>query len=416
VPFWGDTAAAAGLGGIQVHSLLGQPLRAEIKIFSTKEESAGMVAALARPDAFAQTGLNYSSEHTRLRLTLEKRSDGNVIVVRSTEPIHEPYLDLLIEVSWPAGRLSRGYTVLLDPPEVATQSFYQPATVASVTSPAQVAEPAPMPASQETQVVDELPPLVDEPPLPVAPESPRVISTTGQGYVVKKGDNLHRVASTYLSPNVSLEQMLVAIHRANPEAFVGNNMHRLRQGALLRIPGAPEAGAMPHNEARQVVRAQTSSWNQYRSRIASAASGNVTAGGGGRSVSGTVSAQVEEKSSPAETERDKMLISRSNQSRGSAGVSEEDLIAQDKRLQESRDRVAALEKIVSDLQKLLDMKEQGLGELQKQLNSSPPGGEKPKTGRSGKPTAALDGGFFPDRSDQAGDGQIFLTIDTWVTA
>ncbi|MDR0234620.1 MAG: hypothetical protein LBI31_07480, partial [Zoogloeaceae bacterium] len=140
IVLFAQSAKAAGMEGIQVHSLLGQPLRAEINISASKEEQGSMTARLASPEQFSQTGLSYSSEHGTLRLSLEKRGENSVIVIRSTEPINEPYLDLLVELNWQAGRLMRGYTVLLDPPEVASQILYQPAVVTpSVTSSSAVA-------------------------------------------------------------------------------------------------------------------------------------------------------------------------------------------------------------------------------------------------------------------------------------
>jgi pilus assembly protein FimV len=429
-------ANAAGMEGIRVHSLLGQPLRAEISVSASKEEQSSMTARLASPEQFSRAGLSYSSEHGALRLLLEKRGENSVIVIRSAEPINEPYLDLLVELSWQAGHLVRGYTALLDPPEVASQILYQPATVTPpVGSSSVAAEPAePLPpqesvaqpqepvgrpqesvaqprehATQPQEPIAQPQEPVAQPQQPVTPES----GASDAEHVVKKGDNLHRIARANQLPGVSLEQMIVALYRNNPAAFSGNNMNRLKQGVVLRLAGETEASATSQQEAKQVIRTQTAAWNQYRRALASyAGSTNVVADEGGRSVSGTVSARVEEKLPPAEEGRDKVRVSRSDQSKGSAGVSEEDLIAQDKRLQESKDRVAQLEKIVADLQKLLDLREQSLRELQKQQSTSSAKGEKPKTGRSGKPSASLNHEFSIGQVE----GQVFSTINAYRVA
>jgi pilus assembly protein FimV len=343
-----------------------------------------MTARLASPEHFSQTGLNYSSAHARFRLSLEKGANGATITIRSTEPVNEPYLDLLVELNWQSGRLMRGYTVLLDPPEVATQAIYQPATASgvSVTPPASV-PPAPVAMRAEPEPAAEVPRQQFIPPAPLPAAS------SGKGIVVKKGEYLHRIALANLEPGVTLEQMLVALYRVNPEAFIGNNMNRLRQGAILRIPSAAEASALPQAEARQLFRAQSASWNAYQRKLASAAGGTGSAGDGSRIASGSIGTQATGGQTPGEG-HDQVLVSKSDQSQGKAGISEEDAISQEKRLQESKDRVAALEKIVSDLRELLRMKEQGLDELQKQLKQQP-GDQSGKQG--GKPSALLEGQF-----------------------
>ena len=388
-------AGAAGMEGIQVHSLLGQPLRAEINVSATKDELGSMTVRLASPEQFSQTGLSYSAEHTRLRLAMEKRGDKNVIVIRSLDPINEPYMDLLVELNWQAGRLLRGYTVLLDPPEVASQMLYQPATVSpsvssSTVATKPVAEPREAPQRQE--------PVVQR-------QQAAPAAASGNEYVVKKGDNLNRIASANQVPGYSLEQVMVALYRNNPEAFAGNNINRLRQGAVLRLADEIDVSLITPQEARQVINTQTAAWNQYRRTLASYAGDTGATSASGRSVSGTVSAKVEDKWTTGEDLGDRVRVSRSNPSKGSAGVSEEDMIAQNKRLQDSKERVAALEKIVADLQKMLELKERNLQETQKQ-NSSPAGDERPKTGRSGRPSASL-GNDFPDGYA----GQTFSTID-----
>lgn len=124
-------AEAAGLGKITVLSGLGQPLRAELEVNTSRDEVAGMTARLAPQDAFRQAGIDYSSVLTDLRFTVEKRASGqSVIKVSSSKPVNEPFLDFLVELNWPSGRLVREYTFLLDPPEVAAKAASRPVSVA----------------------------------------------------------------------------------------------------------------------------------------------------------------------------------------------------------------------------------------------------------------------------------------------
>ncbi|MDR1349550.1 MAG: LysM peptidoglycan-binding domain-containing protein [Zoogloeaceae bacterium] len=351
--------------GITVYSMLGQPLRAEIKITAASDELIGMSAHLAPRDSFAHTGVAYSSALSDFKFDLEKSATGAVIRITSHSPVNEPYLDFLVELSWPSGRLTRGYTVLLDPPEVTSQSLYRQATVAPS---------APAPVAKQTDAGE----ATAAGAMGGEDEGDKAASASGEStgeHVVKSGETLQRIAQANLPAGVTIEQMLAALHRNNPEAFSGNNMNRLRAGAILKIPSAEAAGGISQTEAKQVFKTQTVAWRNYRNRLAAAASGAVV-GAGSNSVSGQIGASVE-SASPA-VRGDKIQVSRSNQSVGAAGVSEEDLVAFDRSLQESRARVEALEKIVADLKKLLEMKDQGINDLQKQLDSASPAGKPVK--------------------------------------
>ena len=108
---------AAGLGPITVFSALGQPLRAEVEVFATREEIAEMEAKLAPQDEFARAGVDYSSTVLGIRFAISKNPVGrSVIKLTSSRPINDPFVDLLLELNWATGRLVRDYTFLLDPP------------------------------------------------------------------------------------------------------------------------------------------------------------------------------------------------------------------------------------------------------------------------------------------------------------
>ena len=114
------SATAAGLGRITVLSGLGQPLRAEVEIAAAPEEIQNMTARLASADAFRQAGIDYSPSVSGLRMSVERRGSGAVVRVSSDRPINEPFVDMLVELNWSAGRLIREYTFLLDPPDTGT--------------------------------------------------------------------------------------------------------------------------------------------------------------------------------------------------------------------------------------------------------------------------------------------------------
>ena len=125
-------AQAAGLGKITVFSALGQPLRAEIELNASREELSSMKAKLASPEAFKQAGLDYASTLLGIHFALDKRPGGQPIIKLSTSnPVNDPFVDMLLELNWSTGRLLREYTFLLDLPEIAAKSSQTSTAVVS---------------------------------------------------------------------------------------------------------------------------------------------------------------------------------------------------------------------------------------------------------------------------------------------
>ena len=197
-------AIAAGLGKITVLSALGQPLRAEIEVVAPQPgEADSLSARLASADAFRRANVELNSALLSVRFALQRREGGNyVIAVTSSEPLNEPFVDMLVELSSPDGRLVREYTFLLDP-----QEYKGPVT----TTPAQaVAPPEVKPLPAEVPPAAAAPAPVEEKPL-AAP--PKVAGT----YEVIRGDTLAKIAQSNAIEGVTLQQMLVALFRANEE-------------------------------------------------------------------------------------------------------------------------------------------------------------------------------------------------------
>ncbi|KAB2923014.1 MAG: hypothetical protein F9K30_11450, partial [Dechloromonas sp.] len=198
---------------------------------------------------------------------------------------------------------------------------------------------------------------------------------------------------------VSLEQMLVGIFRNNPDAFVGNNMNRLKAGAILGLPEKETVAAIPEGEARRVFQAQAADWNAYRQKLAGAtAAAPAQDVAGSQRSAGQITARVEEKLAPAEQSKDQVKVARTDVT-GSAGASgkgsaeaEADRIARDKALKEAQDRLALLEKNVGELQKLVELKNLQLAELQQQAarkEASKPV-EAPPVAKTAEPAKVLE--------------------------
>ncbi|MGB7478753.1 MAG: pilus assembly protein FimV, partial [Burkholderiaceae bacterium] len=138
-------ADAAGLGKLTVLSALGQPLRAEIEVTSVGSDEAGtLTAKLAPQAAFRQANIEFNPALMSLRFAVEQRGTGSVIKVSSTQPMNEPFIDMLLELSSSNSRLVREYTFLLDPADLRLTQSPQVAQPVSVPTPAVTARvPAP---------------------------------------------------------------------------------------------------------------------------------------------------------------------------------------------------------------------------------------------------------------------------------
>lgn len=356
-------AEAASLGKLTVLSGLGQPLRAELELGATPDEISGMTARLAPVDAFKQAGVDYAPVLSELRFVLDKRANGaSVIRVTSSKPLNEPFLDFLVELNWPSGRLLREYTFLLDPPDVSekppARSVVDARVVETVRGGAGEARPAAPARSARTA------------PAPKVAEEARKPVEKADTRVVQRGETLRKIAAETQHEGVSLEQMLVGLFRSNPDAFSGQNLNRLKSGAILSIPDKSAVESLSEAEARKIYVAQAGDWNAYRQKLAAATAKGAAKddSGSAQAASGKITAKVEEKAVPADKSKDQVKVARADAVAKGAdaarSAAEEDRVTREKAYKEAQERLVALEKNVGDLQKLLDLKNQKLAELQ----------------------------------------------------
>jgi len=374
-------AEAAGLGKLTVLSGIGQPLRAELDIGATKDELGGMTARLAPQDVFKQAGVDFASVLLDLRFTVEKRPNGqSVVKVSSSKPINEPFLDFLVELNWPAGRLVREYTFLLDPPEMMTSQSSRPVADARIVETvrgggnAGESRPAPVKAAPRQAAT------------PKVASAPKEKPESAGAHVVKQGETLRKIAAENKYDGVSLEQMLVGLFQSNPDAFIAQNVNRLKAGAILNIPEQSAVESVSPAEARKIYVAQARDWNDYRQKLAASTAKAPAADGAATQTSaGKITAKVEEKAAPAEQSKDQVKVARTDSAaKGVAAAKAADVadqVAKDKALKEAQSRMQTLEKNVNELQKLLEMKNQKLAELQQ----PPAKKEEPKVVEAAKP-------------------------------
>lgn len=361
---------AAGLGKITVLSALGQPLKAELEVTATSEEAVSLAARIAGVEAFRQAGIDYSPALATLRFSREIKERGGrrYLEISTDSPLNEPFIDMLVELNWASGRLVREYTFLLDPPDLARPATAAPVAAPEVRIPAPAAKEAVPSAAEPRPVIESRPPAA----LPPAPVSSRA---------VVRGDTLGKIAAQTKPEGVSLDQMLVALFRNNKDAFIGDNMNRLKAGKILAIPDAETAKGVSPGEARKEILAQAADFNAYRQRLAAAAATAKPTGeeGARQAVSGKIAPKVEDKA-PVAVGKDKLEVSRTEaakdakgrSSKGSATALEEDLVARDRALKEASSRAAELEKNLSDLKKLAELKSQAGADLQKGAQPAKP--------------------------------------------
>jgi pilus assembly protein FimV len=388
------SADAAGLGRLTVESGLGQPLRAEVEVTAlSRDEAASLNARLASPDAFRQAGLEYNPALAGLRFAIDRRPNGTAVVrITSSQPINEPFVDLLVELNWASGKFVREYTFLLDPPELRTGRESVAGgpvqVVPPMAAPAPSPQVAPVPAAQGTSTPAVAAPQAASPAAPApaaaAPAAARTAAApsapagSAPGEVlVRSGETLAGIAGRVKPADVSLDQAIIAIYNANPDAFFGS-VHQMLAGKRLDVPDRATMAAVDAAAATRQIRAQAADFRAYRERLA-AATRRVEPTQAGQSAAGTVGARVDDSGAGAGAGDQLKLSAGAGAAAGAAAAgtatggsdaAAEAQVARDAAVREQQERVAALEKNVADLQQLLELKNRQLAELQQQVEAA----------------------------------------------
>ena len=488
-----------GLGEIEVGSALNQPLNAQINLISARaDELEEMRVELAPANVFDRVGVPRPYFLTQLKFKpVSLPGGGTAIRITTKDPVREPFLTFLVEVTWPKGRLLREYTVLLDPPEFAQQQAPQIATpvttpeiqeqvieTEAVTAPQAevIAEPAddieavraqmdrelgidgsepatsaeaelveaestPEPTVEQleeavVETVEESQPAVvadveddivapedisdsgqmneaelqdlesirtqmdkrlgidgtesiehaDNSDLEVVAESEEYADASVAGeHVVVAGDTLYAIAKPASQSNaVSVNQMMIAIQQANPNAFARNNINILKKGAVLRIPDVGEVQTVSTTDARQKVSQQNALWREYRGNVSQLAATNVDAPELVKEKSPVaeqakqVLKETAKKPDAAKQDLNILATDDGKKTQGNTQVAGgEELkklqneITLNKELAESKakeseelkSRVEALESMLEKKEKILNIQNQQLKDLQQQLST-----------------------------------------------
>ncbi|HBP6036581.1 MULTISPECIES: motility hub landmark protein FimV [Pseudomonas aeruginosa group] len=359
-------AHGLGLGEITLKSALNQPLDAEIELLEVRDLSSGeVIPSLASPEEFSKAGVDRLYYLTDLKFTPVVKPNGkSVIRVTSSKPVQEPYLNFLVQVLWPNGRLLREYTVLLDPP------LYSPQAAAS-------APQAPVSAPRASSA----------PRAPQAP-SPAPVRTTApagsETYRTVSNDTLWEIAQRNRTDRVSVPQAMLAFQELNPGAFVDGNINRLKSGQVLRIPTEQQMLERSPREALSQVQAQNQSWRGSRNPAAASA-GARQLDATQRSAAGSAPAKVDAPDNlrlvsgegKASKGADKGAKGDSKAIADTLAVTKESLDSTRRENEELQSRMQDLQSQLDKLQKLIQLKDAQLAKLQGQLAAEGQGVAQP---------------------------------------
>ena len=344
-------AMALSLGRISVQSALGEPLRAEIEVPDINaDEAASLRTSIALPEAFTAAGLEYNAALSSLQATLQRRTDGrSYIRLTSDRPINDPFVDVILEASWSSGRIVRDYTMLFDPPSLRRPAAGAP-TLPQIAAPAALSVVRPVataPAVQPSPDTNRVPSPAStaQAPAPKAAPTPTPtpVNQADRKIVVKPGDTATKIAVNVRESGVSLDQMLVAMLRGNPEAFVNNNVNRLRAGAVMNVPTPEQAKSVAAPEATRILRAESKDFGSFKRALAANAPATTVAAPD-RKTSGTVESKAVEVKPKAATP-DKLTLSK-----GAVQAQSSDaMLAQARADKDATARATEMAKNISDL-------------------------------------------------------------------
>ena len=354
-------AHALGLGEVTLQSALNQPLVAEIELLEVRDLASNeVIPTLASPEAFNKAGVDRQYFLTDLKFTPVLKPNGkSVIRVTSSKPMREPYLNFLVEVLWPNGRLQREYTLLLDPPLYTAQSVIPAAVKQPVTAAPALPHTQPQaarPAVSATQ--------------PASASTAAATPLAGNEYTTTANDNLWDIANRVRADG-SVHQAMLAIQELNPQAFIDNNINRMKSGQVLRLPDAQHINSRTQSAAIAQVNQQTAAWRESRSVAASTRQLDASK----RNTAAATPATIERRDNL------KLVAEGSDKAgagsdKGNAGnkalldqlaMTQESLDSTNRENAELKSRIADLQSQLDKLQRLIQLKNDQMAKLQAYL-------------------------------------------------
>ena len=345
-------AQAAQLGRLEVLSGAGEPFLAQIQVdLVLPEERASLQAKLASAEAFKAARLSMDPNLKSLQFAVQDGPQPGTALVKitSAQPLPAGFIDTLVELTWAGGRVAREYTLTVP---VGVAKAAEPATsLPEIRPPMTPPAVAPKATAPKAPAVSESP-AASKAPVASAPTAPEGTLN------VERGDTLSELALQLVGDGVTLNQAMAAIYEANKASFINGSVHLIREGAQIQVPNRAALRARNANEALLIL-AQNDDRNVYSAyarQIGLLTVDNQLAAADATSAQGSITSQDQAPKANAGAPADRLQIAPgSAQGASNADTNAEELVAKNKALAEANERIALLEKNVSDLQRLLDM-------------------------------------------------------------
>jgi pilus assembly protein FimV len=243
-----QSAWSLGLSEIEVDSALNEKFSAAIDLMDLGDLSEDeILVSMASREDFDRVGVERFFYLTDLKFEVDLKGSAKV-VISSSRVISEPYLDFIVEIMWPKGRLLKEFTVLLDPP-----TFTE-------TAAAPINAPAPIASRQRSQNSTPSARTADQVSLRSPARANRMVANAEGEVMSTTDDTLWGIADRTRGSEASLNQQMLAIQALNPRAFIRDNINLLKAGYRLKVPSEAQALALSQGEALAEVRQQTNSW------------------------------------------------------------------------------------------------------------------------------------------------------------
>ncbi|MCU1716012.1 FimV/HubP family polar landmark protein [Pseudomonas sp. 5P_3.1_Bac2] len=398
-------AHALGLGEVTLQSALNQPLVAEIELLEVRDlASSEVLPSLASPEAFSKAGVDRQYFLTDLKFTPVVKPNGkSVIRVTSSKPMREPYLNFLVEVLWPNGRLLREYTLLLDPP------LYTPHSVLSAAAPvvaapaprpqvsAPVAQPVPTPAAAvPAPAASAKAPTPHQAAAPAPAAKPAAAPAAASNeYKTTAHDTLWEIARRSRT-HANVHQAMLAIQDLNPNAFIDGNINRLKSGQVLRLPDEAQIKQRSQGQAVAQVAEQNAAWREGRSLAGAARQLDATKRASADAAPAKVQASdslklVAAQAGEATAGSDKGAANGKALS-DKLAVTQESLDSSRRENAELKSRMTDLQSQLDKLQRLIQLKDSQLAKLQADLAApaTPAADGAPDAAAAAVPAAAAE--------------------------
>jgi len=370
-------AQALHLGKIVVTSSQGQPLNAEIELMLTPgEDTSKLQTSLASKENYESQGIERLAIHNNISVELQKNEKGlTVLKLKSTQPVPDPFLDLLIQVDSAKGRNYREYTVLLDPPETPIIQQEKIVTVDKTEQLSMGEKKEPKESIDKNKIALEKDTKSNLKSL----DKNKLSDPSSKSITVKPTDTIYKIARENKIPGITTEQMVIGIFNLNELAFTNKNINGLEVGQKILLPTKDDFMNLSHAKAIAEIKIQSTQWNNFRTKTAEAVADSPKINTP-KTEGQTAEASVIQSQPTTPTPRIKLTGDTLGNDKNSKEIVQkeinqinDDKTALEKNIKDAEQKISLLEKELADAKKILAVSNQALFELQeksKQVNQT----------------------------------------------